>query len=236
MKKIQKAISHMRNSEVAGLTQEILLDFSDDLLAADGRLNRIVASIQMRLGKLIEAISRNKAESELEELDNKRDKLYSSIRNMVSAYQMHPDQGIANAAKQVDAIIDNYGSELNNLGFSAQSAQLKSYFADFKKPEISASIAMLPTVGDMVTALETQEDEFITSQHNYKDAINKVEQNSNASALKKELVAELNNKLIPYLRLVQAMDDADFMEPCEKIANKVSAANNVVKQRSIKLN
>ncbi|WP_075602369.1 DUF6261 family protein [Saccharicrinis aurantiacus] len=231
MKKIQKVVNYMRNSELAGLCQAILLDVDEALLISDLKFSRIVDETNGLLPALVGAISRDKKSSTLEELDDKRDATYKSILRLVSAYLLYPDAAVVKAAQDLDKIIGNYGYDLIERGYSAQSVLGQSFIADMKKPELSDSLALLPPVAGLLTAFETQNDEFVAEQQSFKEAVVSVEKNANATQLKRELVTVLNTKFIPYLRINQVMEEAEYTELCLKVATKINDADNVVKQR-----
>lgn len=230
MSEISKISSEIRIADMADLAGTMIREL-DQSAIDDAHLAALQSAIEPLSTKLVKAINKDKAESDLERFDAARDEVYRSLLYLCKGYLHHPDKTVSAAARGVDAIIDKYGFKLVEAAYSAQSALLDSFMADMSRPSIAAHVDLLPGVKALLEQLAGQQDGFKAAEALWVQARSAQNADESATSIKKELLKLLNNKLVVYLRAMYQVNPEPYNELIAKIALLIDQANALIKRR-----
>lgn len=229
MMKINKIRSDIRIAETADLSRNVTNEL--DKVSEEVHLSALKDLIVPLKNSLVLAINRDVAESELDNYDASRDAVYRSLLYLAKGYLYHPNAQISEGARQVDAVVDRYGFELVNATYSAESALLESLLLDLKKPELVASLELLPGVTDLINKLDAEQAQFKVAEGKWLDARSDDKSEVSATSIKRELLKVLNEKLVVYLRAMMQVDPESYKELSAKIVLLIDTANGIVQRR-----
>lgn len=224
----------MRNPEVAEVVQSVLSQFPPEFKNEKTKIAKIVAKLEEDNNKLVVAIKRDKELSVLAPMDGDRDAKYKAAYYLNQGYTYHPNDEIREAALAFELITEKYGLELADASYNAETVLLQSFLMDTKKPEVRANIVLLPGMVELLTLLETSANDFVDTRKEYKDSISEVEQHRNATQIKRELLSLFNNKLLTFLRAMEATEEEAYLTICSNTSMYIKEANTIVKQRRTK--
>ena len=97
------------------------------------------------------------------------------------------------------------------------------------KPKI-----LLPGGAEILAALQTAQSEFDTARVAYETERAREGNEANATEIKKEVLTLINDKLVLYLRGMEAVDEAAYGEFARTVATIIADNNVVVKKRFAK--
>ncbi|MGD9994256.1 MAG: DUF6261 family protein [Salinivirgaceae bacterium] len=229
---IQKINYQSRTTEVAATSTRIVEAYKSSGLTTDAYLPNMFTTLESRTNALTAAIRRTKAESELETKDEGRDRPTRALIFLIKAYTAHPDAEIRAAALKLEKVIDKYGLKIISESFATESALVNSLLGDFAAPELQEAIALLPSCAEILASLQTAQTAFDTARVAYEAERAREGTQANASELKKEVLALINDKVVPYLRAMEAVNDATYGAFARTVATIIADNNIVVKKRS----
>ena len=115
-----------------------------------------------------------------------------------------------------------------NEPYARESSLIESMLEDFGKAEPADAVKALDGVGDLILSLRTAQDEFNKANDSATAAA--TSKGESAYAIKKPLLAAINEKLVPYLTALGALPDyKDFVS---KVENEIVKANASVPHHS----
>lgn len=228
---IEKINYQSRVTEVAATSTRLVEAYKSSGLTTDAYLPNMFNTLEDLTNNLTAAIRRTKAESELEAKDEARDQPVRGLFFLIKANTAHPDAEIRAAALKLEKVIDKYGLKIINENFATESALVNSLLGDFAAPELQAAIVLLPGCTEILAALQTAQTAFDTARVAYEAERAREGTQANASELKKEVLALINNKVVQYLRAMEAVNDAIYGEFARTLATIIADNNIVVKKR-----
>ncbi|MGD9993343.1 MAG: DUF6261 family protein [Salinivirgaceae bacterium] len=228
---IEKMIRTSRTTEVAATSTRLVEAYKSSGLTTDAYLPNMFTTLGDLTNTLTAAIRRTKVESELETKDEARDQPVRAMNLLIKANTAHPDAEIRAAALKLGKVIDKYGLKIINESFATESALINSLLGDLAAPEMQAAIALLPGCAEILASLQTAQSEFDTARVAYEAERARESTQANASELKKEVLALINDKLVQYLRAMEALNDATYGEFARTVATIIADNNIVVKKR-----
>jgi hypothetical protein len=228
---IEKMIRTSRTTEVAATSTRIVEAYKSSGLTTDAYLPNMFNTLGDLTNALTAAIKRTKAESELETKDEGRDQPTRALFLLVKANTAHPDAEIRAAALKLEKVIDKYGLKIISESFATESALVNSLLGDFAAPEMQAAIALIPSCAEILASLQTAQTAFDTARVAYEAERAREGTQANASELKKEVLALINDKVVAYLRAMEAVNDATYGELARTVATIIADNNLVVKKR-----
>ena len=220
---MNKLTARARITEVDGLSDSIIRIFGADTKAQeDTFLKGQIAELTVLSDAITAAILQDKAVSNLDEADSKRDEAIKNLGALLSGYAVFPLEEKKAAALSLKAVYDKYAkSGILSASYISESSMIESLLKDLSSAEAMASIEKLDGIGDMVAAIRAAQDDFTAAN----DAFVKAEgsKGASASSYKKPILAVINDKIVPYLNLMQANETlAEFSKSIEKEISRVN--------------
>ncbi|MDE5898602.1 MAG: hypothetical protein K2H09_04990 [Treponemataceae bacterium] len=200
---MNKVTTNVKVTELDSLSDTLVrLYKAQETLAQDAMLSSIMAEIEAQSVRLTTAIRRDTVSSTLEEADARRDEAVRLLGTLVEGYTAIPFEAQQKAAESLKATFDKYGKKITGESYANESSLIESLLEDFAS--LSAEQKALPGVGERVQALRDAQDAFNKASDEY--AVAKSDKGESATAVKKELAATLNERLVPYLTVAASLD------------------------------
>lgn len=218
-------------AEIDGTATQIIQGYDATTLNTDPNLEVIFGELKPLSALFTAAIRRMKAKSEAQTLDEVREEKMDGWYYLLMAFSHHPDAEIRNAAHTLLAIFDNYGMEIKNESYTAESSLLNSMLADYSNRELSSSIALIPQGDVYLAALQQAQTIFENNRLSFEEAQAEEGTLENASALKKQVVNIINKKLVSYLNVMAGINDATYGPYARTVAEIIATNNEVVRRR-----
>ncbi|GET29191.1 DUF6261 family protein [Prolixibacter sp. SD074] len=228
---IPKINYQSRNAEVDGTVKRMLNAWNSAGIVDDAHLATIFNLVDAGEKKLLTAINRSKAESQLEEKDEVRDNQFRLLYNLVQGGLGHPDPLVRGAAQKLFAILDKYSMAIINENYVTESSLLGSLLEELSDTSLETSIAAVSGCAELIAALQAAQDDFENIRTAYEKEKDLDSKTVNATTLKKQIVRTINKKLVPYLRVVSENDDAKYGGLAGTLTQIIADNNEVVKKR-----
>lgn len=230
MDKIKTAI---RVAELSATTQQLVKIYeATGKQLSDKFLGKIFGQISSLASTLNQSIKMSKTASDLEESDSVRDGKVSALNSMLKGYASFPVAEISLAANNLLKIFSKYGTDINKKGYLEESGLITSLLTDLKTQTAKAEIAKLASVQVAIDELEAAQTAFDTAYLAFEAA--KVNDGNlvSASEVKKPLLVEINEKLVPYLTALES--EAEYENFCKMVGQLIDDLNSKVASHSKK--
>ncbi|HPF51431.1 MAG TPA: DUF6261 family protein [Draconibacterium sp.] len=227
-------MSKSRVTEIDAASMRLVGAYKNTSLNTDPHLNTMFTDLENRSAALTAAINRSKAESELELKDEARDQQVRALYYLVQGYLHHPDAAIKTAAGTVDKVFGKYGLQIVGESYSTESSMITSLLDDLSKQKQVAAIALLPGCAEVIVALQSAQNDFEAARIVYEQEKAEESTQLNATEVKKEVLALINDKIVIYMRAMEVVDEPAYGALARTIATIIAENNEVVKKRSKK--
>ena len=228
---MNKVKSTIRITEVDGLSDSIIRIFGADAKAqGDDFLKGQIAELTTLSDAITAAILQDKAVSNLDEADSKRDEAVKNLGALLSGYAVFPLEEKKSAALSLKAVYDKYAkSGILSASYISESSMIESLLGDFSSAEAAASIEKLDGISEMVSAIRTAQDDFTVAN----DAFVKAEgsRGASASSYKKPILAVINDKIVPYLNTMAIVGNAAVADFSKGVETEITRVNENVAKR-----
>ena len=231
---IEKIILKSRTTEIHGTTRTINTSFQQSGLTEDVTLAEIFTRLVTANDELGVAIDRSKVESILADKDDVRDEAVRAVGYLVQGYLYFPSQEVREAAATVKKVFDKYGLSVTEESYVVESSHIVSMLGDFADRALSASIALLPGVSDNIANLQAAEDDFENTRAQFAEEEAEESTQLNATTLKKNVVAIINDDLVQFLRYGERFQAATYGSFAATVARIIDDNNAQVKKRANK--
>ena len=228
---IEKIIVNSRTTEIHGTTRLLINAYQQSGLTEDRTLITMFTAITEQNTALGDAIDRSKAQSILAEKDDIRDAAVRAVGYLVKGYTYHPDETIRNAALEVEGVFNKYGFSVIDESYVTESSHLVSMLGDFAAPKVQAAIALLSGVAENIAILQTAQDDFENTQTQYAGELAVEDNQLNATTLKKQVAALINDDLVVFLRSAQRFQAETYGAFAATIAKIIDDNNEAVRKR-----
>ncbi|MDE5897775.1 MAG: hypothetical protein K2H09_00690 [Treponemataceae bacterium] len=226
MNKVKTAV---RVTELDALS-DVLVRLHKDAASAEGgaaakdaNLSLIMAEVESLSARITAAIKSDRVSFSLDEADGARDEVIRNLADALNGYAALPIAAKKAAAGRLLAVFNKYGKQIAYKSFAEESSLIESLIEDFSAEGCAADIAGLEGIGELVSALRAAQDRFNKAGDDCTSAA--VSRGESATSVKKSLVSVLNDRLVPYLSAVAALDGyRDFAARCEAEIAKANAA------------
>lgn len=189
----------------------------------DDFLSGAFAELEGLSARLTTAIRQETADSRLDEKDAARDAAVRDLGTLIQGYTAIPVAEKKAAARRLDAVFSKYGKKIVNETYASESSLIESLLEDLGALEAEAKL--LEGVADLVATLRAAQDEFNAANDELTAA--KTARGESATQVKKELVALVNLKIVPYLGAVGGADAyRDFAAKMEAEIVRANAASD----------
>ena len=156
------------------------------------------------------------------EADEARDKAFSSLKNFLWGYRQVSSVPNADQAGELYEVIKLFGTDIDRLSYSAQSAQMKKLIEELDKPENTIKINVL-SLSTAFMELKTKHQHFEQLYTEQVEANADLRKIPSATAIRRDLEKSLKS----YLDLISIMktqpDWADFYQEVNEL---VKSARN----------
>ena len=156
------------------------------------------------------------------EADEARDKAFSSLKNFLWGYRQVSSVPNADQAGELYEVIKLFGTDIDRLSYSAQSAQMKKLIEELDKPENTIKINVL-SLSTAFMELKTKHQHFEQLYTKQAEANANLRKMPSATAIRRDLEKSLKS----YLDLISIMktqpDWADFYQEVNEL---VKSARN----------
>ena len=197
----------------------------DGALAKDAALGTIMGDVERLSADITTAIKADKVSTSLEDADSKRDGIISSLFTLLAGYGAIPIAEKKAAAEKLLAVTGKYKG-IANEAYARESSLIESMLGDLAAEGLADAIALLEGVGDLIGGLRAAQDDFNAANDAATAAI--AERGEPAYAIKKPLLAAINDKLVPYITAMGAVS-AEYADFGNKADVEISKANASVK-------
>ncbi|MDE7141081.1 MAG: hypothetical protein K2O09_10080 [Treponemataceae bacterium] len=200
----------------------------DGAVAKDAALATIMGEVETLSAKITTAIKADKVSRSLEDADSKRDEAIRSLGTLLAGYGAIPIAAKKAAAEKLLATYDKYGKSIVSETYARESSLIESMLEDFTAESLADAIKSLDGVADLIASLRAAQDEFNAANDTATAAL--TEKGESAYAIKKPLLAAINEKLVPYLTAMAAVS-AEYADFAAKADVEVSKANASVTKK-----
>lgn len=222
---MKKLNGNARNGTVDAFLSAILASYEESGVE-DENLKKIFALIKSLQSGLSSAIKQERAASGLEEEDAARDEKFRALLKLLDGLTAIPVEDVAQAAKEIFAIVARYGNETTLKSYDEESSDIASLKGDLSKPELEEKIKVVPGLSVLLKELWSAEDAFLAAR---KEAVKlKVSLPLSATSLKKQSLAFVNSCLVPYVESACYVRE-DFKNLSKIIAENIERANAAAK-------
>lgn len=156
------------------------------------------------------------------EADEARDKAFSSLKNFLWGYRQVSSVPNADQAGELYEVIKLFGTDIDRLSYSAQSAQMKKLIEELDKPENTMKINAL-SLSTAFMELKTKHQHFEQLYTEQVEANADLRKMPSATAIRRDLEKSLKS----YLDLISIMKTqpgwADFYQEVNEL---VKSARN----------
>ena len=228
---IAKLRSIIRTTELGSVVSTIITEFKKNDWASDLHLTGIFGLLEPKTLQLTKAINRIKAESILEDKDELRDNKVKNIYYLVFGFMHHPDEEISSAATKINGVMEHYGLEIINESYATESSLVKSLLEDLSGEELQTTISALPGLNQLLNDLRSAQTEFEEAQVLFEKEKSKEGMEENATAIKKQILPIINDKLIVYLNAMVQVDETKYLEFAGTVAQIIDDMNVIIKKR-----
>jgi hypothetical protein len=228
---IEKVMSNSRATEVNDLVSRAVGAFKKTELGGDAYLTGIMTGLEAEVARLTAAIKRMKIESELEELDEVRDDKLRALFYLLLGLSHHPDAAIKAAATKVLAVLDHYGMAVLKESYASESSLINSMLVDLGKADLQDAIALCSGCAESIAAVQTAQDQFEATRIAYEEEKGEETTQENATDIKKQVVALINQKLVVYLRAMEQVDVETYGPFARTLTEMIGENNEAVKRR-----
>ena len=191
--------------------------------ATDMFLATVMAEIERLSAALTTAVRQDAATSTLDDADGVRDEAIRALGALLTGYAAIPIAAKRAAAEALKERFDKYGVKITKESYANESSLIESLLEDLVA--LPDDIAALDGVSEAIAALRAAQDAFNAASDEYTAA--KTGKGESATALKKPLVAAINDRFVPYLTAVGTTEAyKDFAAKVEAEIGKINAAIN----------
>ncbi len=190
----------------------------DGTLAKDSVLAAIIAELESLSALLTTAINRDKILTSLEDADTTRDTLISELFKLIAGYSVIPVAAKQQAAQKLLAVTAKY-TGITSSRYAEESSLIESLLEELTA--LSDQSAQLEGVDELIASLRSAQDAFNTASDAATSA--QTSRTDSAYALKKQLIAFINTRLVPYMNAVAPLDAyADIAAKYEKEIDNIN--------------
>ena len=215
--------------EISAVCDTILSMISKYDFSEDQYLTQVISTLKDYNSKITEVIGEEKVKSTLAPLDQKRDNSARVIFLEIKAKLLWPNERMANAAQIVSGVLDNYGMELLNLSYNAESSKINALLKDLEKEEIQVAIDVLPGLSMLIDQLRQDQDIFEKAYMEYLDD-KSIRQNTLSAGKLAEIIRnQINDNLISYVEIMSKVKNEDYLEFVQVFETILKEHNSNVK-------
>jgi len=218
---MKKDLSRLSTKDLAALSQRIII-ISDEPAFAVVTNNPLLTAVRNDYDAVYTKKTYSGKGDLLIEADKKRDALFSGLKFILQGHIRISSSPYHQNAKDIYAIIEQYGIDLDRYKYAEETAQLKKLLEDLGKPENAAKIANMQLTS-IVTQIAEAQSAFETMFNQAAGENSELRLQESATSVRLNLETALHN----YLNVVKAMNtQPGWRELYAKLDEVVKAANS----------
>lgn len=226
MKKIRV---NVRVTELDAASDAIVrLYKADATVAKDEYLKKVMEEIEELSKNITGAIKSDKTLSKLDLSDAKRDEIIRSLGTLLNGYAAIPIAEKKAAAEKLLSLFNKYKG-ITAKSYADESSLIESLLGDFSSEAFSDAINALEGVSLLVKNLRIAQDEFNKSNDEFIAA--NVNKGKSATAIKKALLAAINDKFVPYITAMNMAKNSVYADFAAKTFVEIEKVNSAVAKR-----
>ncbi len=228
---VPKLLARIRLSELSGTSTNIVQVFDDLPPIGDTTLSDLMDNVKVENGLLIIAMNQDKALSELEDFDEKRDSAMRDVYYYVQGCTHLPAGDAAVAADKLFTLLKKYSVGITQYSYNQETGEINSLLVELATVENSARIATIPQLDTLVATLETTQRAFEQAYSSYLSQISENKNKQSASSIKPLLLDLINDRLVIYLRSKAIFSPEVYGAFADKVATAISKTNANIRER-----
>ena len=229
---MNKLNAKARITEVDGFSDTLIRIFNADLqVQKDEFLKNQIAELSALSDAITNAILQDKAVSNLDAADSKRDEAVKNLGALLTGYAVFPVEEKRTAAVALKAVYEKYSkSGILTASYVSESSMIESMLGDFSSADAAANIEKLDGIELMIKAIRSAQDDFTAANDAYVKA--EGSKDASASSYKKSILVLINDKIIPYLNTMQIVGNTNVLAFAKNVEIEVARINETISKRA----
>lgn len=229
---ISKASTGLQNAEVNTLSKALCeLYKANGAASQDTTLAGFFGELEALYEATTEAVNRAKEPAGLDVADARRDAALRAVGKVLEGYAANALESLSAHAAPLLAVFEGYGYKAVRANLATESTLIDSFRKDLSAEGMRGHIEALPGMEETLAALWEAEDAFKAQNlRNTQTAVATADQKS-ATELRKEILALINDKIAPYLNIMQQVSAATLGTFAQEMEKEISRANASVAAR-----
>ena len=228
---IDKLMTNSRNTEVSGSTMRIIGAYKTTTLSSDPNMVTLFTALEDKSTVLSASINRAKVQSVLDDKDALRDDKLRAIHYLLMGFLHHPNKKVKAAAETIENVYAHYGLAITDESYATESALIVSLLNDLAAEILQESISSISGLAELIAELQAAQDDFEQTRISYESTKAEEGTHANATASKKAVLEELNDKVVVYMRAMEIVTPETHGALARTIAEIIADNNEQVKKR-----
>lgn len=231
---LSKLTPQSRTTEVNTTADSMLLAYQKQSWEIDTYMLAVFTDLQTKSDELRTAIKCSKTESNLDEKDIERDGKVKALHYLILGSTHHPNSEVKAAALNLKAVFAKYGLKMIHESYTIESSLIESLLEDFSAPELQADIALVSGCAEVITNLQSDQNNFRTAHFDWEEEKAKNELSQCSTDIKKEVISIINNKIVLHLKAMQQVNKELYGKLALTVSQIINDTNQAVKKRNKK--
>jgi hypothetical protein len=233
---IEKLILTSRVTEIDAVSIRLIGAYKTTTLNTDPHLVLMFTALEDKSQLLTKSINQSNTESTLEDEDAIRDDKIRAMAYLLMGLVHHPSKKIKAAAQLVLTVFNKYGLTITGESYAIESSLINSLLNDLAAADLQEAIAAVPGCAEIIAELHTAQNNFEQTRIAYETDKAQESARASATALKKEVAAIINHKIVIYMRAMEVVVPDSHGVFAATIAQIIADNNEQVKKRRNKNN
>jgi len=177
-------------------------------------------TLAKKRAELIATSGKTAVSSSLDEADRIRDVSFRNVFTALDAYLIFPNEETKAAANEIAMLISKFSRSMTSKNYANQSADEERFFKTLDAA--SETLEKMPYMSELVAQAKADEEAFKKVNKEYTQAVAASSGDKNATVLKRELIAFMNDTLFPYLQAVNLMNKGKYDAFLKEIEVEIS--------------
>ena len=229
---VRKVAGNSRIAEVDTVAGLIVAAHGKSPITGDTHLPTIIEEIMASQAAFQESIQQTKTESSLADIDTLRDEKYHALGYLISGALYHPAADVKDAALVLREVFEKYGHGVVSMSYNEESSHITNLLGEFAEPEMAEKAALIDGLPQVIGNLTEAQGAFDTVVSQWKADKGSDGAVTPASTLRRELIALLNGKIVPYVSIMSTLDSDLYSEFAQSVSEIINDNNENVKRRS----
>jgi len=226
--KMKKVRSQSRTTEVDTVTKQLIEAYKMSVHGEDQHLAPLMATLIDHSEEMETALAKTVTVNSLEEGDEKRDSATQGLYHLLKGFLHHPAPKIVEAAQKILDLFGDEGVNLVRVSYSVESSLLDTLIAKLTDESMAQYISVLPGVSQLIDDLVEAQNEFATAFIAYETTKGAEKTVVTASVVKREILNQINNKIVIYLRAMAVVAEEQFGDFCRTVSGIIDTHNRSV--------